>query len=966
MAGTLQSRIDLTVAAIAYTWADVEDPRSPYQQRLAEGLEIELALPEVGTGVRPTRQVSVTMERVAVRASEPTLADLKMTGRLNGLPATATLVDLETGTAVLRQDGALRDVDAARGTFAVEEVEASMLQQLLPKRRLQDLFPNADLTAGGEDPRVIWVFREMRQVPLRRCQNIPPLPAAAVGADYGAFRVPLSGAAQLTINTVYVNKAVQTGTWTKQVVTPVAGQPAVIVVRFDKIPTDANGQEAEVRADVTSTEYNRPSGAARDVLTDATYGLGKPVVGASFTAAAAVYATAGYLVSGGMGPEPLRAEDVLNLLALRGAMVGHVAAGYTWTVDEAGLHTDAQYLGRDYGLGRGDSHWENIVQVTAQPEKPIEQCVNDYLLQGLRTEGFGTEAYLMTAHMVRSVPGTAKTEQNRFIGDATTLQKELGYRMTRMAAEETTLELEVDSEARVVPLNALLPVTVPALRLSATNPALPWMVHRIVGSRDRWVLGLVGYDSGQYGALAPAPQIAAGGLTLTDYRFTLPGYPTNFQVRTDLTRMTLTASGTYELAMTIQADAPSVNVSHLSFRAKLTGPSILWDFETLVPCTPGQTAVQGVLVGLGLGLHYDFVCFAVNLANDPAFQIGLFDAAFNFVANFPTPTNPTAFSTPGTPTLSQGTGKALQGSWPKVSEQGARYNVYLSKDGAASALVTENKQGTTWTYADASLAYNSSYRLQVRSVNPAGVLSAMSAFSSPVTLQQISNPHLGDGSVNDRTVDTINFNKIVGISVTANDITTGILTVNSATGAGGVAILCTGNGPRIQMRTASANPAQIEFQTDGGAPKFRLTGNTNDTGHLSLVPAGANDGYLDLGTTSLTWDVIRLEAGLGVLIGGPGNTYLQLYNDVNGNHTELGAGGSFVRINENGSILLSPGSQVVNLNRLAPDFEVAAPPFGAVSSGAPVVRDDVNLRLGIYSKTSPYGLLAYLWASNIH
>lgn len=723
MATALQSQLNLMTGA--YKWADFEDPRSEYRDRLAEGVELELSLPEVLTGVQGRRQATVQVKNVAQAGTtvDFTLADVQIAtpDGIHGQRANIKLYDLDTDASYLQLNGTVSDVDDARGELTIDELEIGVLQTQIPKRRILDIFPNADITrAPGNDPRLIKPFGEMRQVQLT-CLTTDR-------KDWGAVIPPSSGT--IIWNTVYRNKAVAA-----PIDYAVVMSSGMQIVRFAR----AQPEDVEIRVDITSTEFANQAAAGQWILSDATDGLGLSVDAASFTAAIAELNTYTYLVHHGLGPEPERAEDVLNELAVRGSVISRNSGGqYTWTVDAASLHTQATYNGRNYELQRmEDGRDNNIIRVVSSRQKRIEERINDYTLLGKYTAGFGNEAYLLRAQSTRTTKGSAVTATNRFLGSQNALRRECGYRIMRMQAERYGIEVEVSPEARIVQLNQRITVRVPHLRYDETYPPFPLVVKKIRGSRRSWVFSLVGYDSAQYTTFADSIWAAAAASQLTDYSYTYPATPTSFVLVGAATVLLgdQNKSVTYQK---VQAVAPAANVSHLVFRLVRNGETLPGpEFER--PATPGAT-VQAEL-SMESGLTYTIEYFARNKANDPAFQDGTIGQYAGYVAagDGTTPGVVTGIS------ATVGTGKSVVISWSESATSGVVYRVFRNtiNDFASSTRIDQVDGLIT---SDPNVTYGGSYYYWVRARTRSGVNGAPGG-PAFVNVQQVINGDLGDLSV---------------------------------------------------------------------------------------------------------------------------------------------------------------------------------------------------------------------------
>lgn len=819
MGTALQSQ--LVLLSGAHLWADFEDEqhRNAYRDRLAEPVRLEQSLPDILGGIQGKRQATVRIKNVATQGvdgsgggQEPgdtdlTLADLEADGvGLHGQPASVRLADLDTGASYLAVSGTISDVDAASGDVTIEELDAGVLQIDIPKRRVLDLFPEADLTrAPGNDPRLIKPFGVMRQVQLA-C-------VSADRKDWGAVIVPATGT--LTWNTVYRNKAVAVGT-----------DYSIVTIGDVRIVRFVRGQpeDVEIRADLTSTEFANHADVAKWILSNVTDGLGQGVDAAGFATASAALATAGYVVGHGIGPEPVRAEEILNELAVRGSVIARTdGGGYTWIVDHVGLHTTPEYQGTNYELGRGDGRWENILRVTSSRQKRIEERIRDYTLLGLYSAGFGNDAYLLRARSSRTSTGTITTVTNRYIGDLPTLQAECGYRMTRLQAEHYGLSLEVSPEARRITINQQVAVTVPHLRIGPTNPPYPLIAKRIVGSRGTWTIDLVGYDAAQYTALAAETWAAATASQLTDYTFTYPAVPTAFALVGAATVL-LGDQGKSTTYQVVQATAPAANVTHLVFRLVRNGQALPGpEFER--PATPSQTVQAEVQAESGL--VYTIEYFARNKANDPAFADGQIGQYINYTAagDSTAPAQVTGLSLGDQPP------RGIKASWTNsanIDIQHYRVDVALDA-GFSSGLTTRYVKSNEIIIPN--LSPGTTYFVRIRAEDWSNNLGSFSGTASWTSPRVITND-IGDLQVTGAKTSAL----------FADRITTGLLTVNPT--SGGATAIFVDNAGKIRLKSIVGVPARIDFEDSAGSTRAYIAGKPSD---LSILPQFSNDIGLELG-----------------------------------------------------------------------------------------------------------------------
>jgi hypothetical protein len=617
MATALQSRVSLLGGL--YQWSDFEDGRAPtYKDRLAAPVRIEKALPELFSGIPGVRRATVTVKNVTRDPAtltggtldrwldnpiyDPTLADISSqeTG-IYGTPASVALYDLDAAASILSLDGVIADLSMTleEGQMTIEALDADAFERPLPTLRILDVFPNADLTQSNDpDAPVIVVFGPMRKVPLTLVQSGPGY------FDYGPIRYH----ATLSVSAVYRDAAVVNPS--EYSLVQVTATTAVI--RFTRDQRDGAGRLFQIQADLTSTEFPRPSDVVRFLLQNVDYGLGKTVNAASFATAATNYAAVSYTVGGGLATRR-RAADIFRDLLLRGAVLDKDSSGaYTITVDTSALHTAASVT-----LGLGDNYGRNNILSAHLAPKRIEERVKTYTLKGLIDPGFqGNGAYLLTATRTRPEPGRILEESNPYIIDATTLDRECDYRFKRLKWADKALSVDVEPEAKAIGLNQLVTVDIPSLRLLSSV----WECASVAAEANKFTLGLRGYNAEIFTYTAGTVQAAPGANTQTDYTFTLPGTPTNFAVAA--VTIETAADGRKIARTTLQADAPSVNVTHLVFETfRTSGSTVIPARTQRKKVTAGATAVQ-VDFRLRPGVTYDLQVYAQNVANHPDFQNG--------------------------------------------------------------------------------------------------------------------------------------------------------------------------------------------------------------------------------------------------------------------------------------------------------------------------------------------------------
>lgn len=741
MATAIQTQV--SIAGGLYEFADSYDARTPtFRDRLAAPARIERRLPDLFQGLQTRQEARIRVKNVALWTPSPagtvpvgeeattedvTASDILAGSEgLAGKSAAVVLYCLDSSAEIARLDGVIVDArEAAGGATGMEEGEITInalnldaLQQLVPRVRLLDRFPNADVAdLSGSDLPVVVLFGQARKLRLAY------LGVFSGKYCFGAVRT----ASGITWDAVYRDKAVVDAS--EYTVLTING---CAVIGFARDQIDGSGRRFVIQADVTGTEFTRPSDAGKFLLNDVTYGLGLPVNAASFTAAAAAYAAVSYNVGGGL-TQRVQAQVVLNKLALRGAIIQRNGAGeYTWTVDEASVHTASPVK-----LGRGDGYWENIDRVLGKSHKRIEERVKKIVLQGLLDNGFdGSPTYLLTAQRTRAALTGAELppEQNEWIEDATTLDRETDYRFKALIEGERELAVTVevgDAETpcgRVLALNQVVPVLIPNLRLDETTGE--WMIAELAVDARGVDVTLRGYNAAIYTYTPGTVQSAPSVTYQPDYTFTLPDAPAGFGV---LSSTIVTASdGGKSVIATLEADAPTVNVSHLVFQI-FRDTSVIPVWQRQITVTKGQQNVQAAFhlpVGEDADNTYDLQCFARNVANAVGFQDGLVAQVLNWTPGTDTidPSAPTGL------TAAIGTGKLVTLSWTAnpVVEGVQRYGVYRHPTNTpASATLIATEDSTT--YIDATVVIGSTYYYWVTAIDRFENESVKSTVAGPVT-----------------------------------------------------------------------------------------------------------------------------------------------------------------------------------------------------------------------------------------
>lgn len=430
---------------------------------------------------------------------------------------------------------------------------------------------------------------------------------------YGPIRPPASGA--LSVRAGYVDGRVRDPSSYTLVL-----NGGHYWLYFTSRPFDTSGRPAKVQWDLDSTEFGRnPANILKFIWGDASM-LGQAVNAASFSAAASVYAGLGNYetIVGGL-VERRAAHQLIKDFSLRGATFDQNSAGeITMTVDASGLHPAAPVR-----LGYQDAYGLNNAEVLRNNDldTSIIDKVKQFDLLSYRDPGLGVNAkasYLISATRSRATGGATVTQENDFLGSGKLADAETDYRFKLLVSQDFDVEVATGvTIGSQVTLGQLVQLHAPRYYFDGTQ----YMIRRIQCDGSRYTLRLIGYDAALF-TYAPGDVKASRLVTaFIDYSQTEPGALANLSVSytydTD-------SQGNIIAVARLQADAPSVNVNAIVFRAKrwVSGsPTGITFAEQRIPCTPGQTAVKAELE-LGAGVKYDIEAQAFNGLNAAAAQYG--------------------------------------------------------------------------------------------------------------------------------------------------------------------------------------------------------------------------------------------------------------------------------------------------------------------------------------------------------
>ena len=860
----LISLVDLFLTQGTYSFSDYEDDRVPaYRGNLTGPIQLQKGLPDLFFGIQSSRSATLTFSNVNTAmgsagsrfgvdevdnengfgdapyggTGDPTVTELHRAGDLHGKRVLARIYDLNAAAAVVTLDAFVTDVrlSMAEITITIDAIDSGALTELIPKVRLLDVYGTVDLGNGAvdQDAPVIVVFGIMRKVRLA-------LVYQTTGRyDFGAFRKPASGT--LTVNTVYRDRrVVATAEYTLA-----QSSLGYQVIRFTIDQRDSSGRLMDIQADVTSTEFARPSDAVKFLLTDATFGLGKTANTTSFTTAASDYAAVSYVPHGGLDRRR-PARDVLNDLLLRGAALDRNSSGeYTIQVDAAAQHASATLQ-----LGLGDGVWENILPDSPQEQTPrMEERIKTLKLSGLRDPGWSNaETYLLTAQRARMGEGTLREISNPFIGDNTTLDKECDYLFKRLQYAAEQLEVQSSLEASTLAPGQLVTVTIP--NMVRHHDVLELRALGYSGSRTgkdmqaAFALSLAGYNANIFTYVAGVVQAAPGANARADYTFTPPDAPTGFVIT--LAGIQTTLNGQVHAVWSVEATPPAVNVSHLVFQIFRVGEA--FPVQQIVRTVPVRTVTYQATFSVMAGFAYDLQCFARNVANNVDFQ----DGAVAQILNQTAPGDTTAPAQVTGLTAAIGPHRTVLLDWTDLNSALLEgYEINRATDSGFTANLTTFFAALS-KFVDSGLANATQYYYRVRGYSKtrtAGGAHISGAFSSTVnvTTARIVTDDYGDSTITNIKVS----------DVSAVKINTGLLTVNPATG--GATAIFVDNAGKVRLKSISGTPSSVIFEDASAVEKAIISGALSSL--LTIEPGTDNNGMvLSIGGSGKRWDTILYNA----------------------------------------------------------------------------------------------------------
>ncbi len=649
--------------------------------------------------------------------------------------------------------------------------------------------------------------------------------------DYGPIRCT-----SLIVRSAYRGTAVITpGTFTLE-----EPLPGMRTIRFTEPQLEVNGERAAISLTFSTEDFGtnpNPARIKQYLLSDFADGAGVSVDPISFGDSALALTAAGIFAEGGLSSQR-PAIDVISDLCFYGEEIGMTESGaYTDTADSLSLHTL-----NSLHMGEADGQWENVSFAPAS-YRMLDQIKSLTLKAYLVSDFGGSETYAVSASRSAGTNGSTLTQEEPYLSPLS-VDREVYYRFTKNRSSspykaEATAKMQ---ELLSVKTNDLVIIHIP------NDPDIDGRTMRVVGrtcSADNLSFSLRGYDAATYSYVS-VPVNATGVPPLIDYRFTIPGSPTNFIVWVQ--NVQVTSDGSIKTYVTVQADAPPTNVTELKFQAVPVGSVLFTEIPVVV--SPGQTNVQAVFA-LEPGLTYNYRVFAYNGMNAQGYRYSPAAQILSHTVDGDTipPSSPTGVSVrqSGAKTVEISIAATTPPDWGTTH----LYRNTTNSSGSASLI----DSGKKLSFHDQNISYNTTYFYWAKIVDTTGNQSGFSPSSGGILISRLVNDDYSDDSISTNKYQSLSITsakigsaaittaKIAAAAITTaeianlavtnakiNDlsaakITTGLLTVNPFT-AGATAIFIDSAG-RIRLKSMVGVPAKISFEDGAGLEKAGISGSTD-------------------------------------------------------------------------------------------------------------------------------------------
>lgn len=501
--------------------------------------------------------------------------------------------------------------------------------------------------------------------------------------------------------------------------------PGYTVVRFALRQADFNNSLHRIYADVTGLAAERNFAiAAKTLLSDAAWGLGRAVNAASFAAAAAALHV--NLLCDGAMLEQRQARDWLSeLLMVRGMRLGINAAG-EWTIAVDTEATTRRLVAQD-GTEDGERTLLGVGERTGPAlDDTIADAVIKYRLDAI------TDRYLFELRReVNADRGKDRVYEHHFLRAHESADRVVDYLGKRFTFGQEHVEITLGQSARQLAEGEILALLDPTIGYdTATDLEVFEVEKRLDAIRARcrsWSDAIYVYSAGTL----PTDNVSG---TETDFTRTFPTAPTTPTSAATGTRVA--GDGKVSAFITLAFTNPASNFAHSRVRYRVNGTTP-WMIGAIATALGATTAT---IEGLDPSQSYDYSVEAVNgyglatASGTLSAQVAATDASI--------PTAPSAIA------VSQSGGKVVEiriTASPPLDWGTVRL---FRNTTNSSGTATEIARGKKLIFHDENVTYGTTYFYWAKVEDTSGNLSGFSPSSShSITVARIVTNDVGTGQI---------------------------------------------------------------------------------------------------------------------------------------------------------------------------------------------------------------------------
>lgn len=495
---------------------DIDTLDRPYEGLIAISPEISRSYTD------PIRRIVATERLSYVLSDTPAALKLLYDGDPRGLFNEILHYDQADGFLMTRFLGQTSGLGWSGGRLEVHatNVDFAALDDEVPKLTVDTtLFPGA-VDVGGVVPILfgsatnVWLPCILDDKPGSRFHYLAPLASGGGAITVNALRRDGVGF-EFFQNMDVSEYTVSTSLY-----------PGFTAISFPRRQEREGGERYRIYGDFTCVDPmdRNPVRARRNVLENATWGLGQSIDGASFDAAEAdIVAIGGLFVDGVLTQRRTAIEVLKHLGVFRGQTLGMNASGQ-WTESVDKKQAPATWLTLRDGPGDGERTAERFgTRERRTTDDMIKRLVVRYRRHGITGE------YQET--VTRSVMWRGRDEivELELVADGGSADRIADYLAKRIKWGDNTLSATGVQDLRAIDVGHVIPVEYERLGVDG--------VYEVLSIRDRLThrdLVLQGGDQAEYDAIfvyeAGAIPIPAQGPVNVDYSKTLPNPATFFSI----------------------------------------------------------------------------------------------------------------------------------------------------------------------------------------------------------------------------------------------------------------------------------------------------------------------------------------------------------------------------------------------------------------------------------------------------